>query len=121
MRASASEPTSAQVTSGVVLKPSRRTDGCTFPIAAWKSAWLMASPASCGGVSGAVASHGSSSCIALSLAAPPTAGSAVGGVASAAARAEAGGAPPRASRPSKMRFTALAAASLHSDERSAPT
>ncbi len=38
------EPTSAQVTSGVVVKPSRRTLGCTLAIAASKSPIVMARP-----------------------------------------------------------------------------
>ena len=52
-RASPSEPTSAQVTSGVVAKPSRRTLGCTRATAAPKSAALMARPDRSPGDSGA--------------------------------------------------------------------
>lgn len=37
-------PTSAQVTSGVVVKPSRRTLGWTLAIAASKSAMVIARP-----------------------------------------------------------------------------
>jgi len=41
-RTSASAPTSAHVTDGAVLKPSRRTAGCTFPTAALKSPIVIA-------------------------------------------------------------------------------
>ena len=49
---SAREPTSLQVTSGVVAKPSRRTLGCTFFTAVSKSCCVMAQGASCAGVKG---------------------------------------------------------------------
>ena len=46
-RTSASAPTSAHVTDGAVLKPSRRTAGCTLPTAAVKSAIVIARPLPC--------------------------------------------------------------------------
>ena len=45
-------PTSLQVTSGVVAKPSRLTLGCTFLTASSKSAAVIANPASSVAVSG---------------------------------------------------------------------
>ena len=44
MRTSDSDPTSSQVMSGVVVKPSRRTLGCTRAMAALKSPIVMARP-----------------------------------------------------------------------------
>ena len=44
MHTSDSDPTSSQVMSGVVVKPSRRTLGCTRAIAALKSPIVMARP-----------------------------------------------------------------------------
>ena len=43
---------SSQVTSGVVAKPSLRTLGCTFLMAASKSCCVMAHGVSCAGVRG---------------------------------------------------------------------
>lgn len=43
-RTSDSDPTSSQVMSGVVVKPSRRTLGCTRAMAALKSPIVMARP-----------------------------------------------------------------------------
>lgn len=49
-----SDPTSSHATSGVVVNPSRRTDGCTCRTASSKSLPVMTHPSSWAGVSGAL-------------------------------------------------------------------
>mmetsp|Transcript_45968 Transcript_45968/g.133174 ORF Transcript_45968/g.133174 Transcript_45968/m.133174 type:complete len:259 (+) Transcript_45968:752-1528(+) len=92
-RTSCRAPTSCQLTSGMVAKPSRRADGCTFPTATRKSAMVTAR----GAISAEVYGTG----LPLSSSASPPA--------------------LNVPRSLKARLTAPSAASFVSAERSAPT